>query len=83
MNKEFRYGALQGIRTPDLLVRSQTLYPAELAAHFLMLRYYITTAKKNQVLFESFFKKLIFIFIILEFVPFKNGNSYFFLQKTS
>ena len=26
------FGALQGIRTPDLLVRSQTLYPAELAA---------------------------------------------------
>ena len=29
------YGALEGIRTPDLLVRSQTLYPAELRAHFL------------------------------------------------
>ena len=28
----FYFGALQGIRTPDLLVRSQTLYPAELAA---------------------------------------------------
>ena len=27
------FGALQGIRTPDLLVRRQTLYPAELAAH--------------------------------------------------
>ena len=26
-------GALEGIRTPDLLVRSQTLYPAELRAH--------------------------------------------------
>ena len=26
-------GVLRGIRTPDLLVRSQTLYPAELAAH--------------------------------------------------
>ncbi len=26
------FGALQGIRTPDLLVRSQTLYPTELAA---------------------------------------------------
>ena len=25
-------GALEGIRTPDLLVRSQTLYPAELQA---------------------------------------------------
>ena len=29
------FGALQGTRTPDLLVRSQSLYPAELAAHFL------------------------------------------------
>ena len=27
------YGALKRIRTPDLLVRSQTLYPAELRAH--------------------------------------------------
>ena len=26
------YGALGGIRTPDLLVRSQTLYPTELRA---------------------------------------------------
>ena len=28
-------GALEGIRTPDLLVRSQSLYPAELQAHTL------------------------------------------------
>ena len=28
-------GALEGIRTPDLLVRSQTLYPTELRAHDL------------------------------------------------
>ena len=27
------FGALKGIRTPDLLVRSQTLYPTELSAH--------------------------------------------------
>lgn len=27
------FGAPEGIRTPDLLVRSQTLYPTELAAH--------------------------------------------------
>lgn len=26
-------GTPEGIRTPDLLVRSQTLYPAELLAH--------------------------------------------------
>ena len=29
------FGALEGIRTPDLLVRSQTLYPTELPAHIL------------------------------------------------
>ena len=34
----FSVGALQGIRTPDLLVRSQTLYPAELAAQ-MRLKY--------------------------------------------
>ena len=30
-------GTPEGIRTPDLLVRSQTLYPAELPAHFAVL----------------------------------------------
>ena len=55
-------GALQGTRTPDLLVRSQTLYPAELAAHFAI--YEVSLAfvlkndnilqRKNQALFESF-----------------------------
>ena len=29
-------GVLRGIRTPDLLVRSQTLYPAELVAHIFI-----------------------------------------------
>ena len=31
--ERFLSGGPQGIRTPDLLVRSQTLYPAELGAH--------------------------------------------------
>lgn len=31
--KGFGTGTPEGIRTPDLLVRSQTLYPAELPAH--------------------------------------------------
>ena len=53
-------GALQGIRTPDLLVRSQTLYPAELAAHFLVLIYYSTEFSK----IKCFFKKVqIFYFL--------------------
>src|SRR5277367_1290268 len=32
-DRQERNGALRGIRTPDLLVRSQLLYPAELGAH--------------------------------------------------
>ena len=39
-----KYGAPEGIRTPDLLVRSQTLYPAELRAHLCALPF-----KKNQM----------------------------------
>ena len=31
--KCFFRGALKGTRTPDLLVRSQSLYPTELSAH--------------------------------------------------
>ena len=31
-SNKFKNGAPEGIRTPDLLVRSQTLYPAELRA---------------------------------------------------
>ena len=34
-------GALEGIRTPDLLVRSQTLYPTELRAHVIITNYHI------------------------------------------
>ena len=36
------------IRTPDLLIRSQTLYPAELRAHiiFVCLSYLCTSATK-------------------------------------
>lgn len=29
------FGTAEGIRTPDLLVRSQSLYPAELQPHFM------------------------------------------------
>ena len=38
---DLRRGALQGIRTPVLLVRSQTLYPTELAAHVAFHNCYI------------------------------------------
>ena len=36
--KDFFDGAPRGIRTHDLLIRSQTLYPAELGAHLLFFR---------------------------------------------
>ena len=34
------------IRTPDLLIRSQTLYPAELIAHFVVCSVVSLTTKK-------------------------------------
>ena len=39
-----KHGALEGIRTPDLLVRSQTLYPTELRAQ------YVTNLYKTKLL---------------------------------
>ena len=57
------YGTPEGIRTPDLLVRSQTLYPAELIAQniyfFKTLEYYITIKIKNQVFISIFFLSII------------------------
>ena len=39
------------IRTPDLLIRSQTLYPAELLSHNLPLEYNTTICCSLQVEF--------------------------------
>ena len=47
-------GALEGTRTPDLLVRSQSLYPAELQAHFS--NSFIIISSKVQYV-NPFFKK--------------------------
>ena len=41
------YGALEGIRTPDLLVRSQTLYPTELRARDLNICQVIINASNT------------------------------------
>ena len=35
-------GTAEGIRTPDLLVRSQSLYPTELQAHIALLTIFST-----------------------------------------
>ena len=50
------FGAPEGIRTPDLLIRSQTLYPAELRAQIAdacpkteQLYYYMQSRLKSQV----------------------------------
>ena len=43
------YGALGGIRTPDLLVRSQTLYPAELRAQESLFSYNKLLIKNKMV----------------------------------
>ena len=54
-------GALEGTRTPDLLIRSQTLYPAELPAHILLcvpaenVYYYIAGEKESQAFFQKNF----------------------------
>ena len=49
-----RYGTLEGTRTPDLLIRSQSLYPTELPAHTTLSQvpaYNSTDKIKKQVLF--------------------------------
>ena len=55
-------GAPGGIRTRDLLVRSQTLYPAELPAHmqFLLLKYINTIKAKSQHFFTLDINKSFF-----------------------
>ena len=56
-----RSGTPEGTRTPDLLIRSQSLYPTELPAHFVplsrALRYNIMDFRKCQALFFTFLKK--------------------------
>ena len=51
------FGTPEGIRTPDLLVRSQTLYPAELPAHMPLLGTYLSYHKKI-VMSSDFGKKI-------------------------
>ena len=57
------FGAPEGTRTPDLLIRSQTLYPAELPAHILLafspenVFYYSAHRPESQAFFLKNFKK--------------------------
>ena len=55
------FGTPEGTRTPDLLVRSQSLYPTELPAHTALssaLQYNSTRAWKLQALFAKNFRFL-------------------------
>ena len=49
------FGAPEGTRTPDLLIRSQALYPAELRAHVDNEIDYSGFARKSQGLFLKIF----------------------------
>ena len=49
-------GALEGTRTPDLLIRSQTLYPAELPTRNMM--YYSPGWQESQHFLKNFFEQI-------------------------
>ena len=49
-------GAPEGTRTPDLLIRSQTLYPAELPTRNMM--YYSPGWQESQHFLKNFFEKI-------------------------
>ena len=72
------FGALEGIRTPDLLVRSQTLYPAELPAH---LFYRALSIIPSLFRLSSGFAEKFWIFsVLLDF--FRRLGYTFLVQKT-
>ena len=54
------FGAPEGIRTPDLLVRSQTLYPAELQAHIWFL-FWVFQKSANTIIARCFQKCKFFL----------------------
>ena len=61
-------GTPRGIRTPDLLVRSQSLYPAELLAHKNQFTFYNNILYTFKKLLSSFLKKFykkFYIFIYM------------------
>ena len=68
------FGTPGGIRTPDPLVRSQILYPAELLAHRNKFRlvlnrlvYYITTFLICQAFFRNIFSIIFHLFISFDY----------------
>ena len=53
-------GAPRGIRTPDHLIRSQVLYPAELPVHYLKTNYSLKVLARDFYSLSklNFFKKM-------------------------
>ncbi len=64
----FLFGTPRGIRTPDPLVRSQILYPAELLAHISTPIYFITSDVNCQAFFYNF-KFLWLLYKSKSFIP--------------
>ena len=58
----FLIGTPKGTRTPDLLIRSQSLYPTELSAHVAFLKRLNTIAHLSQKCKYFFRKKHFFYF---------------------
>ena len=52
----FAFRALVGIRTPNLLIRSEMLYPIELQMRFPLVRFGIAKVV-FQIGFQNFFQK--------------------------
>ena len=55
LRRAFIFGALKGTRTPGLLIRSQTLYPAELPAR--LKEYNTTGGSQCQAFLQNVFAK--------------------------
>ena len=54
----FCFGTPGGIRTPDLLIRSQALYPAELLAHIIAFAARNSLYNKYEASVKSVFERL-------------------------
>ena len=76
-NKGLSY-VREKIRTPDLLVRSQTLYPAELRAHIIFVCFsYLCTSATKLIIAQRFLSVNNF-FKIFQIIKMSTLNSTFF-----
>ena len=64
-NGHLLFGTPKGTRTPDLLIRSQSLYPTELSAHVAFLKRLDTISyifKKSKYFFQKNQNFFVFLF---------------------